>query len=152
MPDANITSGDIPEQSLFVIPGLSFNTSPFESLHLFHKEKQPSRLLSFMAEAVGFEPTSACALPDFERFAFRLSPSPSVPNFRLFRRKSDRICACSGKNDRKVIDTREGASLLYCELSDVYSIPLYPFFSAFPSKYRNANAGIRRRFFPPGVL
>ena len=50
------------------------------------------------------------------------------------------------------IDARDGASLLYCELSDVYSIPLYPFFSAFPSKYRNANAGIRRRFFPPGVL
>ena len=33
---------------------------------LFQKEKQPFGLLSFLAEAVGFEPTSACTLPDFE--------------------------------------------------------------------------------------
>ena len=52
----------------------------------------------------------------FERFGSRLSPSPSVPIFRLFRRKSDRICAAFEKNDRKVIDKSDELSLSEKEL------------------------------------
>jgi len=32
------------------------------------KSSKPAWLLDFLAEAVGFEPTSPCGLPDFELF------------------------------------------------------------------------------------
>ena len=43
-------------------------------------------------------------------------------------------------------DRKDKIRLLYC------SIPRYPCFSAFPSKYRKANAGIRSKSLPPFVL
>ena len=57
-----------------------------------------------LAEAVGFEPTSPCGLPDFERLPLWLRSSLSVPFFTRFHCKTGQNEPNSRKNDRKLIE------------------------------------------------